>query len=105
MIHDESMRVDDDRRSVLKGVLKKGTGRFLEDKDNGIIRINVQLVLMVQPIDGKLTSCNIHILSILLHYRKISEIATCMYMFSGRKSRSKGYFKLFLFDLVLFRFL
>ena len=33
---DESMEVDDDRRSVLKGVKKKGTGRFLEDKDNGI---------------------------------------------------------------------
>ena len=33
---DESMEVDDDRRLLLKGVKKKGTGRFLEDKDNGI---------------------------------------------------------------------
>ena len=33
---DESMEVDDDRRSVLKEVKKKGTGRFLEDKDNGV---------------------------------------------------------------------
>ena len=33
---DESMEVDGDRRSVLKGVEKKGTGRFLEDKDTVI---------------------------------------------------------------------